>query len=242
LKKIFNLKDKLDIGDCFFIEGNDYHHLVNVLRIKTDDKFIIGDLSDNEFTGIITSIDKNKISVLIENKYYRININNPYVILLFSVLKGEKNEFLLQKCTEIGIDEFIPVITQNTIIKLNKNNENKFIRWNKIVKEAAMQACTRKIPKINQYIMFDDIKKYDISNAKFFGDIIEADISLNKMLKGLNNPEKISFFIGPEGDFTDNEIMILKERGWIGVNISDNILKSETAAILAASVIVTYFK
>lgn len=241
MKKIFLKDDLINSGLNVSIDGEEHHHLSNVLRIQKNEKFVVQDRSNNEFRAKVIEITKKNIVMEIEEKYTRPKINRPEIIILFSLLKGEKNEFLIQKCTELGVDKFIPVITQNTIIKLNGKKNNKLNRFKTIAKEASMQSLRERIPEICDIILFEEIKNYDINKNKYFGYLNDNSIKLTDIIGDINSNDKVSFFVGPEGDFSENEIKSLIEWNWKGINISEYILKSDTSAIFFASAIYAYF-
>ena len=236
MKKIFIDINNCKIGDNIFVTGEDYHHLVKVYRVKLGEKFIIGDNHNNEYYGEIIKIDKNKTSIIMKEYYRRGIKKKPVVTLFFSLLKGDKNELIFQKCTEIGVDKFVPVKTKNSIPDIN-NLKNKILRWKKIIKEASMQSCREKIPELNDVILFENIfnYSYNINEKKFFGFISENANDLYNVIKVNNDLDYISLFIGPEGDFSKDEINLLFINGWEGVYLSPFIFKSETAAIYFCS-------
>lgn len=239
MKKIFIESDNNKINDLVFIKGDDYHHLVKVFRVKTGEKFIIGDKNNNEYAGKVHKIEKDKLSIILEENTERRKEKRTFITLFFSILKGDKNEVIIQKCTEIGVDKFVPVKTKNCIIQVF-DQKNKLIRWKRIAKETSMQSGREKIPEINDVILFENIfnYSYNIKENKLFGDIsAEKDKDLFKIITGNNDLRFVSLFIGPEGDFDKNEISLLKKNEWEGVNLSPYILKSETSAIFFSSII-----
>ena len=241
LKKIFLNSGPHKKGDFVHIQNNEYHHLAKVLRVKIGDRFIIGDKISNEYIGNIVSIDKNKITIVLQDFFNRGESQFPELSIFFSVLKGDKNDYLIQKCCEIGVNKFIPVITKNTVVKLSNNENKKILRWKMILREASMQSCRREIPEIFNFIMFEDIKNYAIEDKKFFGCLMEKKKKLIDMIKKNSASQSIAFFLGPEGGFDDNEINMLKSWKWDGINLSPNILRSETSAIFVASAIFSYY-
>lgn len=231
MKKIF-YDESINLNDKVLIRGDDYHHLANVLRVKIGDSFVIGDVNGQEFIGSIIKINKNEIVFDIEKFFNRI-IRQKKLHLFFSILKGDKNEEIIKKGTEIGVDHFYPVITKNCMVKIKPEESfNKVNRWRIIAKEAATQSLREKIPNINKIIFFEDLNKYVIKGEKFFGDI-KSKKNLYQYLK--RNPIKeddIYIFIGPEGDYSEEEKEFLYNNNWIGFNLSNYILRSETAAII----------
>ena len=242
MKKIFLISHLYNNGDYVYIDKNEdnYHHLVRVLRVRIGEKFIIGDKINNEFTSEIININNNQIVLFIKDNYIRKN-NIPDITIFFSILKGDKNDLLLEKCTEIGVVRFIPMITKNTVIKILDGENKKIDRWKKIVLEASMQSCSKIIPEIHSIEQFNQIKTYNSFKLKIYGCIKEKSKTLNNILTKIRQNDSIAFFVGPEGDFDENEIKLLNDYGWEGVSLSNNILRSETSAIFTSSVIISNF-
>ena len=241
MKKFFLNNTPLIKNGTIYVDGDDYHHLARVLRVKVGEKFIVGDYDGNEFKGEVKCVDKKSISFLLSDSYRREESLLPDVNLYFSLLKGDKNEFIIRKCTEIGVGGFIPVITKNCVAKFDGKEDKKISRWNDIAKEASMQSGRKRLPKIFDIILFDEINKYDINGVKIFGNIKEKRRKLKDVIKPNINAKSFSLMVGPEGDFTDGEIDQLVEWEWNGVNISENILTSEVAALfMSTAVIVNY--
>jgi len=249
-ERILKLHETTEI----YADSNLYHHLVRVLRIKVKDSFIVGDKNETEFTGIINLINKEKIIVNIDNYHYRENIKNPELTLFFTLLKNDNNELIIEKCTEIGVDRFIPVITKNCIIKPDqKSIEKKIDKWKNLIRESSSQCGRRKIPEIFPITLFEDLKKYDNMlykeetgnqidhNLKLLCHLDKNSKMIASVLKEYEGYDKISVFIGPEGDFTEKELEILKKKGFIPVKLGENVLRSETAAIYGSSVILSNF-
>ncbi len=241
MKKIF-IGDTLTVGSDLTLRGDLYNHLVRSLRVKIDEKFIIGDNSKNEFVSTVKSITNRDIVLAIIDNYSRDNLlNMPNITLFFSILKGNNSDLVIQKCTEIGIDRFIPVVTKNSIIKIDeKNGKLKLSRWREIAKEASSQSNRLSIPYINPIISFEEVVKYsDNSSLKLFGKIDGEKFSFSDILK--DSEKDILIFIGPEGDFSDYEIDSLEKLGFRGLSFHSNILRSETASIYICSSIFSFF-
>lgn len=152
-------------------------------------------------------------------------------------------ELIIQKSTELGVTDFIPVDMERCISKINKKDENKKIdRWQKISEVAAKQSGRDKIPKINNVINIDGIcniiNKYNIIIVPYEKEEI---ITLKNIIDDIKNSENeiynIGIVIGPEGGFEYSEIEKLKEHGAKIVTLGKRILRTETVALAMASVI-----
>jgi 16S rRNA (uracil1498-N3)-methyltransferase len=225
------------------IEGNDRHHLAEVLRVAINDTFIIGDPNGNEFISTIVQIDKKRIVFRTSGLYERKKYPHPEVRLFFCVLKSDRNEIIVQKCTELGVDKMIPVLSRNCVVRPDENScLKKLEKWKNIAKEASMQCGRLRIPEIFPIVRFENINKYDIDSLKIFGFIDENSLPLVSILKNNEKPGNIDLFVGPEGDFTEEETSELKNGGWLGANFGQNVLRSETAAMFLASSVLFFYQ
>ena len=217
-----NLSSKLDKSQS--------HYLNKVMRVKTDETFSLFNNS-GEWEAKINLISKGIVEFTV-TKHLRSKENSNEFWLAFSPIKSNYFNFMIQKSTELGITKFLPIIFDRTIVrKINKQ------RLEKVIIEASEQSNRINIPKIEKP---QNLKSF-LSKNKM--NLIFTDLnSKNKKLdlsKLANKP--ICIIIGPEGDFSEAEREeILSYEGVNSLKINENILRSETAAISAIS-IVNYF-
>ena len=219
-----NLSSKLDKSQS--------HYVNKVMRIKPNENFSLFN-SSGEWEAKINGISKGIVEFTI-TKHLRSQENSKEIWLAFSPIKSNYFNFMIQKSTELGITKFLPVIFDRTIVrKINKQ------RLEKVIIEAAEQSNRINVPKIEKP---QNLKSF-LSKNKSKMNLIFTDLnSENKKLdlnKLINKP--ICIIIGPEGDFSEAERKeILLYEGVNSLKINENILRSETAAISAIS-IVNYF-
>ena len=208
------------------------HYLAKVMRIKVGECFSLFNHT-GEWQAKIDKISKGIVEFVV-TKHLRSQENSKEVWLAFSPIKSNYFNFMIQKSTELGITKFLPIIFDRTIVrKINKQ------RLEKVIIEAAEQSNRINVPKIEKP---QNLKSF-LSKNKSKMNLIFTDLnSENKKLdlnKLINKP--ICIIIGPEGDFSENEREeILFYEGVNSIKINENILRSETAAISAIS-IVNYF-
>jgi len=242
MKKIFLENDLLKKGEIVDIIDEQFHHLANVLRVKTGEQFIIGDKENNEFVGVINKIEKKSLSIELIDYHYRVDLHYPEISLFFPLLKGDRSDDIIKKCCEIGVDNFIPVISKNSVIKIDEeNSEKKLKKWQTIAIESSMQCGRLKIPNILPVTKIGDIEKYTDGNFKIVGLIEKNSKNLINTLNENKNFDKISLLIGPEGDFTKDEVEYLKKNNWHGAKLVNNVLRSETATFFITSSLFFYF-
>ena len=219
-----NLTAKLDKSQS--------HYVSKVMRVKVDETFSLFN-SSGEWTTKINEISKGIVEFTVI-KHLRSKENPKEIWLAFSPIKSSFFNFMIQKSTELGITKFLPIIFERTIVrKINKQ------RLEKVIIEASEQSNRIYVPIIEKP---QNLKSF-LSNNKSKMNLIFTDLnSKNKKLdlnKLKNKP--ICIIIGPEGDFSEAERKnILSYEGVNSININENILRSETAAISAISII-NYF-
>ncbi|SHJ75426.1 16S rRNA (uracil(1498)-N(3))-methyltransferase [Tepidibacter formicigenes] len=226
----------LDKGQCF-IEGEDVKHISRVLRCNIGDKLEICDGNNNEYICEISNITKKQVFFNIAQK---ININresNIKVKIYQGLPKGQKMDLILQKSTEVGVSEIIPVITKRSVAKIDGKKDKKIERWERIIYEAAKQSKRGIIPKVKGPLTFEeallDMKNNDLNLVPYEK---EDSKSIKNVLKGVNI-NSIGIFIGPEGGFEEEEIHELKNIGGISVSLGPRILRTETASIVVSSIV-----
>lgn len=215
------------------LEQSDYHHIKNVMRMKKGDliKVIYDEVI---YTCKLTNIDNIKFDIVKEDKK---EDNDVYITISFSLIKEQKLNYLLQKATEIGANEFIPINTIRSVVKIdNKKWPSKKERWNKICKEASEQSFRVNIPKINDIKNIKELTNlnYDL---KILCSLNKNTKNIKKVLQKHDKCDKILLVFGPEGGFDPKEEEYLINNGFISVSLGDNVLRAETAVSTALSMI-----
>lgn len=224
------------INNAVVLENDDQFHLLKVMRARKGEEIeVVAD--EKVFLCVIESIKPLKI---VAKKQIKENNELPnYVILVASLLKGDKMDFVLQKATELGVSEIVLLTTDRTIVRLKGHqNDLKLGRYSKILKEAAEQSKRTKIPFVNRIIDFSRIDEID-ANVKLiaYEGVKGSSATLNSKIKSLKPGKRIAIIIGPEGGFSEGEVQYAKNNGFIPVGLGNRILRAETASIYALSVI-----
>lgn len=226
------------------IVGEDVNHISNVLRMKVGDEFQVCNSDTTENYNVeIKSFEKEKIICSIVNKMKSEAESDINLKIFQGIPKSDKMELIIQKSTELGIKELIPVDMERCVSKISGKDEKKKIdRWQKISEVAAKQSGRDMIPKIHNVIKINDIVKvisdfdmmivpYEKAEGYSFKDAIEEIKEYDK--SNIN----IGIVIGPEGGFEPSEIEQLREAGAKIVTLGKRILRTETVALAMSSVI-----
>lgn len=227
MHRIFADSKNVD-GELFLIPESDQFHMKKVLRFKEGETFeaVVDDkiyelIYVDHYTAKIISFSK----IQVESK--------PNINLFFSILKGDKTDFVLQKCTEIGLTNFYPMVSLRTIPNIRGKEEAKRDRWQKIVNDASKQSKSTFIPKVHMPIditeIFNHIYRNDFSIVPYEN---ENKLNIKQALDTYTGGD-INIIIGPEGGFEDIEIKTLMRAGVQSVSLGEKILRAETASMVA---------
>ena len=210
------------------------HYLFSVLRCKTGEGLIVTDEKGCSYTAQILSASKKEVAIEITGDYILNTESNLDIILIQGLLKGEKMDFVIQKTTELGVSAIIPVITERSQLRETR----KHPRWKKIAEEASRQSGRTRIPEIFETYSFKDI--FDIPALTSGKGIIfweQGGEKLPAVTSRLSHADKIFLLIGPEGGFSEEEVLLASEKGFITATLGSRILRAETASIAAVSII-----
>ncbi|NLM76287.1 MAG: 16S rRNA (uracil(1498)-N(3))-methyltransferase [Clostridiaceae bacterium] len=228
-------------GNLIKICGDDLKHLRLVLRLKTGDKIQVFDGREVEYEAVLTDVNKERAYAEILSSY-RPDTEPRIKLTLFQGLpKGDKMDLIIQKSVELGVHRIVPVLTERTVVQLDsKSGRKKTERWNRIAKEAAKQCRRAYIPEVGEPIKFAEVlKKVEDFDAAVMMYENEEKKCLKELLKcyTINKIEDIAIFIGSEGGFSTDEVKRCKTAGFDIVSLGKRVLRTETAAISAVSII-----
>lgn len=229
---------QLEIGKSVTLEGDEFHHLANVLRARVGDKIILINGDGNFYNSTVTSISKKSAQILVNNSLPSDSEPKINLTLFQALAKGDKLSLITQKISEIGANNLVLFESEFCDIK---TNTSKAERLENIAISAAKQCGRASILKIDGPILLKQIASMINSFDAFFVAYENEDNhtlvdSINKLNINTNN---IAIVIGPEGGFSDKEITLLKESGADIVSLGKRILRTETAAIATCAVIVS---
>ena len=227
----------IDNNTCI-IEGEDVKHISKVLRCRIGEELEVCDNNNNEYICEITNIDKNQVELNILEKVDIQRESDLKIKVYQGLPKGPKMEMILQKLTEVGVDEIILVQTKRTVVKVDDKKEDKKLeRWERIIYEAAKQSKRGKIPSLRGVLTFKealaDMKENDFNIAPYEN---EKTKSIKQAIKGVNI-NNIGIFVGPEGGFEETEIEAIEDIGGQSVSLGPRILRTETASLVASSIV-----
>jgi len=244
MHRFFVPPDWID-GDRVSLPGSLAHQLSRVLRLQIKDRILVLDDSGWEQEVVLVQVGPDQVLGDIVDKRLASGEPRTKISLYQSVLKGQRFELVLQKGTELGVVEFVPVITSRCVMSSLDDVSHKSERWQRIILEAAEQSGRGRLPRLRAALMFSRA----CGRAKRLGGLSlipweeEDQRSLKSTLRaveddtprGRGRPFSINLFIGPEGGFTREEIELARGYDLMPVSLGARILRAETAGLAAIS-------
>lgn len=237
MPKFFAEPDKITKNQIL-IDTDDVSHITRVLRLTVGDELTVCDGNGNDYEAVIQQIQAGSVLCGIKGKRLCETEPNIKVTLFQALPKGAKQEYIIQKTTELGVSEITPVKLARCITKIDsaKDEKKKIDRWQKISEAAAKQSGRGVIPRITGVMTLDEVidksKEFDLFFAPYE---CERQQTIRDVLLSKDNIKSVGFIIGPEGGFDEAETQKLRSSGISTVTLGRRILRTETAgeAVLA---------
>ena len=216
------------------ITGPNYRHIVNVLRLKPGSSLTLFGQDGIEYLGEITEINRREVKVLIKGSGRPETESTLNITLLQGIPKGEKMDWIVEKSTELGVTRIIPVITERSQVR----ESHKIQRWQRIADESIKQCGRLKAPEILTPLTFNAaIKSNSDSELKLMLHE-KTEYNLRYNFENTSQPiDSITLLIGPEGGFSEREVKLAIDEGFIPIGLGPRILRTETAGIVALSIL-----
>jgi 16S rRNA (uracil1498-N3)-methyltransferase len=223
--------DKIQSDLSSHLTKEQTHYLKDVMRLKKGDKLSIFNTS-GEWDAVIETYEKKGVKIKIIGKA-RDKGDEKNIWLAFSPIKQNPLNFLIQKGTELGVQKFIPILSERTVVR-----EINIERIKKIIIEASEQSNRISVPEINKpELLKNFLSQFPKNGSLVFCDINSNQNSLKNILKR-STDGPICILIGPEGDFSENERKnIIDLNQTHSITLAKNILKAETAALSAITIV-----
>ena len=222
----FYHKGTLKKGDEVWLDEDTVRHVVQVLRMQNGENIQLTNGEGYSGISIINKIEKKKCAVVLESVAFHKPRNVSLQLAVAFTKNTSRNEWLLEKATELGVGSIVPILAERTELE-----KFRFDRWNNILVSALLQSQQYYLPRLHEPMQLADIVKASNGTAqKLLGHCIEGleRSALSEMLKpGLET----IVLIGPEGDFSKEEVNLCTENGFKGVSMGTQRLRTETAAM-----------
>jgi 16S rRNA (uracil1498-N3)-methyltransferase len=229
--------------DTVTIAGDQYHHIVHVLRLKKGSRLSLADGCGREYDGIISKVDGDSLTVALAGEPVVSKCGNmPRITLYQGLPKGEKLELIMQKCTELGVSEIVPFMAARSVARVGPGRlEEKLERWRRITLEAARQSKRAMLPEINFAADVTEVCRHADHDIKLLLWEEEHSLSMKRILSEAVHPASVAVVVGPEGGLTPYEVAIASKYGFISVSLGRRILRTETAGLAIMAILQFYW-
>jgi 16S rRNA (uracil1498-N3)-methyltransferase len=230
-------------ADQVTITGDLFHHMAHVLRLKTGARICLTDGSGREYTGIISRVAEESISVTLEEtREAHATECGPRITLFQGIPKGDKLELILQKCTELGVDGIVPFMACRSVARVPAGRlKEKLERWQRIVREAARQSNRSSVPDVSFARDLAEVLRLAEGSVKLLLWEEESAGTLKKVLAKFALPERVAVIVGPEGGLTAEEVASAVKSGFIPVSLGRRIVRTETAGLAIVAILQFYW-
>lgn len=231
-------------NDCFMIDGDDFHHITRVMRMKSGETIVCVTKEGKSAVCVIAEITDEKVVANVVKWEDDDKTELPVKVSIVSGMpKGDKLEWIIQKGTELGAAEFVPFLASRSIVKWDdKKAEKKLERWRKIAKEAAEQSYRNNIPSVLSPVpiktLLEKAKDYDVKLVAYEEEAKQGETTaLAKTFRELKSGQSVLIVFGPEGGLSSEEISLFKENGFSVCGLGPRILRTETAPLYFLSAV-----
>jgi len=215
------------------LEGTEAHHLLHVMRAKPGLELIIFDGQGGEFAAQITSCQRSTVEVTVGSRQ-PIERELPFPLTLATALpKGDRSRWLIEKCVELGVTQLIPLQTTRSINKTSGKAEGGATKLTRYTIEASKQCGRNRLMEITAPVSWSTFLDEATAGQRLIAH--PGGQKLNEVHRQTSDRRQVVIAIGPEGGFTNEEVVQADEAGWHRVGLGERILRIETAALALVS-------
>ncbi len=230
-------------GDSVLIEGQEAFHISKVLKFNKGEIIAVVDGLGNKYKVVISNMSKKAVEGNILTCVRKENEPLVNITLAPALSSGTKMDLLIEKCTEIGVNAFIPLVTEKSYVKLEKRNkaQNKTGRWRKVAIAAMKQSLRSYLPKIHEIMEFEQllqkVHEYDLT---LMASLDPQSRPVREIFPPQNKYRNILLLVGPEAGFTPAELEKARGEKITSVSLGPRRLRTETATIILATQALTF--
>ncbi len=222
-------------GNQAALRGEHAEHLVRVLRVRIGDEFDVA-TGTSVRRGRVTKVTDQRVEFELGDEVPSAQI--PNITLLLAIFKFDRMEWAIEKCTELGVARVIPVIASRTDVHLVSAASKRVERWGRIARQASEQARRSIAPELQQPLKLKEAIKLT-GPLRIVLSESEQQATLRNTLALRPTDCELLLAVGPEGGWTEDELALFSQAGWISASLGNTILRAETAAIAATAIAVS---
>jgi 16S rRNA (uracil1498-N3)-methyltransferase len=219
------------------LASEEARHLRDVLRLAKGDEVYVFDGTGREFHCVVSRTERDFVELDLGNEVEPARPESPInLTLAVALLKGEKFDLVVQKATELGVTQVVPVVTRFADIRLRDESDaqKRVVRWQRIALEAAKQSGRAVVPVVGKPVLF----KFLLTSPENAGSLCMMFAERGgESFPTVPQPGRVTALIGSEGGWSDEEIDQARDAGWLVVTLGGRTLRAETAAITVSALI-----
>jgi 16S rRNA (uracil1498-N3)-methyltransferase len=239
----FYLPPERCAGDALRLDGSEAHHALNVLRLKHGELVAVLDGIGNEFMCTVKDASRNAVTLSVSLKNF-VPALPCAISLLVGIPKGKIIESIIQKSVELGARRIVPILSERVVTQLDDDDvENKRDKWQNVAIEAIKQCGATWLPKVEAPMTIEQFlarkEKFDLS---LVGSLQKERRHPHEVLCEFETqhkrlPQSVGIWIGPEGDFTLDELKAIQNLGAQPISLGQLVLRVETATVYCLSIL-----
>jgi len=233
----FYIETKLNTGNTIELTESVFHHWVRVLRAKVQEQAIFFNGKGGEYRVTLTEINKKNAFVSVDH-FEAIDRTAPFKVILGQVMsKGDRMDYAIQKATELGVTTIQLLTSDRCEMRLKYDRDQKKLdHWQSVAVAACEQCGMNIVPKVLAPISIEEWIQTDLPISRFV-------MAPNKDQKNvlLDAQPELALLIGPEGGLSESEIELSNQHGFVNWCIGDRVLRTETAPVVALSILNYHF-
>jgi 16S rRNA (uracil1498-N3)-methyltransferase len=223
-------------GEQILLQSREARYILTVLRLGPGDEVTVFDGAGNEYRTELTEAYEGGMYLAIQEALHPERESPLQIILGQALLKGERMKFVIQKATELGVARIIPLVTSRTIPLVEGERESLRIeRWQRIAQEACKQSGRTMVPRIEAIQELADFLS-QAAGARLM--LWEGEPTpLREVVKKIEAHTGITLLIGPEGGFSEGEVLTAQTQGFLVAGLGQRVLRAETATLSILSIV-----
>ena len=233
----FYIPEPLWNESALLLQGEEAHHCRNVLRHAVGDQIEVFQGRGVSAVARICELRKSEVELELVKREKREPIRVS-VTLAQALPKGKHMEFVVQKATEIGVTRILPLVTERTVVRLEEEDKKRE-KWHRVALEACKQCGQNWLPELAPVETVPHFLAGDLPDWCLVAALAPEAKRLRELMGGKPADEmgSLALAVGPEGDFSPSELEAFREAKFDFLSLGPNVLRSETAAIYALSVV-----
>lgn len=227
-------------GDAVTLTGSLAGHIAGALRHRTGDQLTVVGEDGERYRILLTEAGARRVRGTVVERLPRFEPRGPRITLAQAVLKGSHMDSVLQRATELGVHDVIPLVTRRTVVRPQEQRASRQLeRWRTIVLEAAQQSERTTIPNVHDPHPIGDWLRVNVAehSTKILLWERETSQSLRALLDREDPGDRVALLVGPEGGFDPTEVDLARAAGFVPASLGRAILRAETAGAAALTIL-----